>query len=208
MVARDGIEPPTPAFSGPRSTTELSGLPEGRRSTRPEGGETRRVQGSPAYVDGRRCWPKVELRWVYPNRSASIATHCRPAKFLSADLGTQWTLRYDAGVFATGCMEERCSNAAWSAASSVAWNRLQGREGYAEGILPSGGSHGSFLCCRLPPACSCRLAIVRAEHRIDASKAGPAHRCALPGGASRGEGLQRCKAARQAGTVCLSETHA
>jgi hypothetical protein len=25
-VARDGIEPPTPAFSGPRSTTELSGL--------------------------------------------------------------------------------------------------------------------------------------------------------------------------------------
>src|SRR5271170_611583 len=28
MVARDGIEPPTPAFSGPRSTTELSGLGE------------------------------------------------------------------------------------------------------------------------------------------------------------------------------------
>ena len=26
VVARDGIEPPTPAFSGPRSTTELSGL--------------------------------------------------------------------------------------------------------------------------------------------------------------------------------------
>ena len=26
MVARDGIEPPTPAFSGPRSTTELPGL--------------------------------------------------------------------------------------------------------------------------------------------------------------------------------------
>src|SRR3981081_2210527 len=26
MVARDGIEAPTPAFSGPRSTTELSGL--------------------------------------------------------------------------------------------------------------------------------------------------------------------------------------
>src|SRR6266702_5621058 len=26
MVARDGIEPPTPAFSGPRSTTELSVL--------------------------------------------------------------------------------------------------------------------------------------------------------------------------------------
>src|ERR1700733_7401252 len=26
MVARDGTEPPTPAFSGPRSTTELSGL--------------------------------------------------------------------------------------------------------------------------------------------------------------------------------------
>ena len=25
-MARDGIEPPTPAFSGPRSTTELSGL--------------------------------------------------------------------------------------------------------------------------------------------------------------------------------------
>jgi hypothetical protein len=30
MVARDGIEPPTPAFSGPRSTTELSGLGMGR----------------------------------------------------------------------------------------------------------------------------------------------------------------------------------
>jgi hypothetical protein len=27
-VARDGIEPPTPAFSGPRSTTELPGLSE------------------------------------------------------------------------------------------------------------------------------------------------------------------------------------
>src|SRR5260370_20255661 len=26
MVAKEGIEPPTPAFSGPRSTTELSGL--------------------------------------------------------------------------------------------------------------------------------------------------------------------------------------
>jgi hypothetical protein len=26
VVARDGIEPPTPAFSGLRSTTELSGL--------------------------------------------------------------------------------------------------------------------------------------------------------------------------------------
>ena len=25
VVARDGIEPPTPAFSGPRSTTELPG---------------------------------------------------------------------------------------------------------------------------------------------------------------------------------------
>ena len=29
VVARDGIEPPTPAFSGPRSTTELSGLGTG-----------------------------------------------------------------------------------------------------------------------------------------------------------------------------------
>jgi hypothetical protein len=29
-VARDGIEPPTPAFSGPRSTTELSGLGESK----------------------------------------------------------------------------------------------------------------------------------------------------------------------------------
>ncbi len=28
VVARDGIEPPTPAFSGPRSTTELPGLSE------------------------------------------------------------------------------------------------------------------------------------------------------------------------------------
>src|SRR5512142_1607475 len=28
LVARDGIEPPTPAFSGPRSTTELPGLSE------------------------------------------------------------------------------------------------------------------------------------------------------------------------------------
>ena len=30
VVARDGIEPPTPAFSGPRSTTELSGLGESK----------------------------------------------------------------------------------------------------------------------------------------------------------------------------------
>src|SRR5437660_105353 len=36
MVARDGIEPPTPAFSGPRSTTELPGL----------GNRTRRLIGA------------------------------------------------------------------------------------------------------------------------------------------------------------------
>jgi len=34
MVARDGIEPPTPAFSGPRSTTELSGLGDAVRLIR------------------------------------------------------------------------------------------------------------------------------------------------------------------------------
>jgi hypothetical protein len=34
VVARDGIEPPTPAFSGPRSTTELSGLGELRERVR------------------------------------------------------------------------------------------------------------------------------------------------------------------------------
>jgi hypothetical protein len=35
VVARDGIEPPTPAFSGPRSTTELSGLGNVHPDARP-----------------------------------------------------------------------------------------------------------------------------------------------------------------------------
>jgi hypothetical protein len=37
LVARDGIEPPTPAFSGPRSTTELSGLGIPRALVRAQG---------------------------------------------------------------------------------------------------------------------------------------------------------------------------
>ena len=57
MVARDGIEPPTPAFSGPRSTTELSGLGDAKRlirdsqerpgeSEKSPRGQLRRVQAS------------------------------------------------------------------------------------------------------------------------------------------------------------------
>ena len=40
VVARDGIEPPTPAFSGPRSTTELPGL---RTDNLPEAAEMPRA---------------------------------------------------------------------------------------------------------------------------------------------------------------------
>src|SRR5215469_2746041 len=45
MVARDGIEPPTPAFSGPRSTTELSGL--GNQAKTPHSGIAKNAR---AYV--------------------------------------------------------------------------------------------------------------------------------------------------------------
>ena len=43
MVARDGIEPPTPAFSGPRSTTELSGLGVCCASAVPRCGQARAI---------------------------------------------------------------------------------------------------------------------------------------------------------------------
>jgi hypothetical protein len=60
VVARDGIEPPTPAFSGPRSTTELSGL---------------------GYIQGRlekaRCRVCTETAAV-PNRVA--AGNCESSK--------------------------------------------------------------------------------------------------------------------------------
>ena len=60
MVARDGIEPPTPAFSGPRSTTELPGLSADFVANSCTGSEQDRKDGLPRTV---RC-----------NNSASIAT--------------------------------------------------------------------------------------------------------------------------------------
>jgi hypothetical protein len=48
MVARDGIEPPTPAFSGPRSTTELSGLGVPRSACARWVWETSSCGGDPA----------------------------------------------------------------------------------------------------------------------------------------------------------------
>src|SRR5580693_10670470 len=53
VVARDGIEPPTPAFSGPRSTTELSGLSRYEKLH-----ESARSPGLPV----RRC----RVRWDFP----------------------------------------------------------------------------------------------------------------------------------------------
>ena len=47
VVARDGIEPPTPAFSGPRSTTELSGLGMFLRERNPQAAKiARRARAS------------------------------------------------------------------------------------------------------------------------------------------------------------------
>src|SRR6201987_2893886 len=67
MVARDGIEPPTPAFSGPRSTTELPGLS---------------ADFQLHFLRGIRCCRKTWMapRTVRCNDSSSIPTHIRPAK--------------------------------------------------------------------------------------------------------------------------------
>src|SRR6266568_2305453 len=68
MVARDGIEPPTPAFSGPRSTTELPGL------------SADFVANSCAGIDpgepGRKGFPRT----VRCNNFASISTPLGGAK--------------------------------------------------------------------------------------------------------------------------------
>jgi hypothetical protein len=61
VVARDGIEPPTPAFSGPRSTTELSGLGIGAQiraakySPERDGTEFDLIDLEPAYVREGQC---------------------------------------------------------------------------------------------------------------------------------------------------------
>ena len=52
-MARDGIEPPTPAFSGPRSTTELSGLSRDDKLH-----ESARI---PVLPPGR-----CRVRWAFP----------------------------------------------------------------------------------------------------------------------------------------------
>ena len=89
VVARDGIEPPTPAFSGPRSTTELSGLSANfrscygrrgfRRGRRPVGrptGTALKTTSDSIATPGRdakpvnglqRCrtaWRVVKIRWI------------------------------------------------------------------------------------------------------------------------------------------------
>src|ERR1700745_551029 len=71
MVARDGIEPPTPAFSGPRSTTELSGL----------GTQAKRlIRGSPRTPGRTSVASSFSGELItggsqQPKRNLSIATH-------------------------------------------------------------------------------------------------------------------------------------
>jgi hypothetical protein len=63
MVARDGIEPPTPAFSGPRSTTELPGLSADLKLHCPA-----RIPAVPAGVGGSTCRAMQQLHSVYQPR--------------------------------------------------------------------------------------------------------------------------------------------
>src|SRR5476649_1162576 len=89
VVARDGIEPPTPAFSGPRSTTELSGLgmvlPCGAAKRARTGAVSSRIA---CLVRGRDFWPAVtfgagETSWFeYTNLNVlrpNAAGHCNLA---------------------------------------------------------------------------------------------------------------------------------
>ncbi len=72
MVARDGIEPPTPAFSGPRSTTELSGLGNEKKHA---GRQDRRMLRfeKPACVGGLTGQRLAQLHAVIENVDVSIA---------------------------------------------------------------------------------------------------------------------------------------
>src|SRR5215469_1728438 len=77
MVARDGIEPPTPAFSGPRSTTELPGLSEDSRCTflrgvrhcRKRAGSTNSaLQQLCQYINSLRSKPNPRWGSIFPDK--------------------------------------------------------------------------------------------------------------------------------------------
>ena len=75
MVARDGIEPPTPAFSGPRSTTELSGLSRDVQFKNPARivpGEAGKGGRCPRTVRSKQPELVYQSRFARPNRSRGL----------------------------------------------------------------------------------------------------------------------------------------
>ena len=73
MVARDGIEPPTPAFSGPRSTTELPGLGMGFA---PDSGQPSVVRGREAGSDRTEVPRRFQRLNKYSNPARVSQTAC------------------------------------------------------------------------------------------------------------------------------------
>ena len=80
MVARDGIEPPTPAFSGPRSTTELSGLSADFELQFPawNSGDRRRKEGKSTNSALQQLATVYQLPFSRPNAAAG-AQRLEPA---------------------------------------------------------------------------------------------------------------------------------
>ena len=94
VVARDGIEPPTPAFSGPRSTTELSGLGWFLPTRKPRSPLSGVVSKSPAWGWDlghiANAQPIENVFPEYTNVSASRQPHS--AKSRAASAGSQDSL--------------------------------------------------------------------------------------------------------------------
>jgi hypothetical protein len=80
MVARDGIEPPTPAFSGPRSTTELPGLSEDFSLHFPARDSGGRRKGRPSSTDSA-LQQLCQYINSSPTRQASMHLLDRPHKW-------------------------------------------------------------------------------------------------------------------------------
>src|SRR5271154_701245 len=92
MVARDGIEPPTPAFSGPRSTTELSGLGESKGAASANVvSESAASGGGPGQVSNYAQATNVSIAITPPCANFTPATPRRSA-WQGARHVVHWTL--------------------------------------------------------------------------------------------------------------------
>src|SRR6266568_404754 len=75
MVARDGIEPPTPAFSGPRSTTELPGLSADFQLQFPARNPALPEKGGRVHEQcAATTWLVYQLRLPWPNSARFRST--------------------------------------------------------------------------------------------------------------------------------------